>query len=64
MSGGPGVIVLLILTAADGPPDDPHTHVLPGTDRAHLPDPGQQPPSDHRLVTCSLTLDTPREERR
>ena|GEM_PF-5348023 len=56
--------MLLILTAADGPPDDPHTHVLPGTDRAHLPDPGQQPPSDHRLVTCSLTLDTPREERR
>ncbi|MFV2008253.1 MULTISPECIES: hypothetical protein [unclassified Micromonospora] len=39
-------------------------HVLPGTYRVHLPDPGQPPPSDHRLVTCSLTLDTPPEERR
>ncbi|MFV2019377.1 hypothetical protein [Micromonospora sp. LOL_023] len=39
-------------------------HVLPDTYRVHLPDPGQPPPSDHRLITCSLTLDTPLEERR
>ncbi|ROO63046.1 hypothetical protein EDC02_5057 [Micromonospora sp. Llam0] len=31
-------------------------HVLPDTYRVHLPDPGQRPPSDHRLVTAAIDL--------
>nr|MDT0658736.1 hypothetical protein [Micromonospora sp. DSM 115978] len=31
-------------------------HVLPDTYRVHVPEPGHQPPSDHRLVTVAIEL--------
>ncbi|MFK3984452.1 hypothetical protein ACI2K4_29275 [Micromonospora sp. NPDC050397] len=31
-------------------------HILPATYQVHVPDPGHQPPSDHRLVTVTAEL--------